>query len=262
MANGMEVLSYKNHQELLDYLPHIKSSLKEWLFVEVRLTENSDTDFTVAEAAEMIHSLFGSKEGKLYICNYRELLMLLRWGQNVSQSPAALTKSIEDRLPEGSCEVRVHEPTPEGIAKFEMLITYRKPVGLASLRRARQEKILLVADDDMYMRMLVKKGAGSGITVHEVADGSKVLEIYKQYAPDILFLDIHLPNVEGTEILNSILAFDPLAYIIMLSADSSPENVGATKHQGAKGFLCKPFTKEKLQEYIRKCPTLSGVASS
>ena len=255
----MEILSYKNHQELLDYLPHVKSSLREWLFVDVRLTENSDKDFAITDAADLIHSLFESKEGKLYICNDREILMLLRWGQ--SHDLVEITKSVEERLPAGSCEIHVREPTPEGIAKFEMLITYRKPVGLADIRRARQEKIILVADDDMYMRMLVKKGANEGITVHEVADGKYVLASYKKYIPDILFLDIHMPNTEGTNNLQNILFIDPKAYIIMLSADSSRENVELTAHKGAKGFLTKPFTKEKLQEYIRKCPTVSAAAS-
>jgi two-component system chemotaxis response regulator CheY len=204
--------------------------------------------------------VFRNKEGKLYICNNREILMLLRWGPN--HNTAEISKSVEERLPAGSCEVHAHEPTPEGIAKFEMLITYKKPVALADLRRARREKIILIADDDMYMRMLVKKGASDGATVHEIADGGEVLAAYKKYVPDILFLDIHMPNKEGTDILQDILALDSNAYIIMLSADSSRENVSLALKQGAKGFLTKPFTKEKLQEYIRKCPTIPQTASS
>ena len=249
-------MTYKNHQELLDYIPHIRSSLKEWLFVDVRLTESSDQDFKIADAAELIHPLFQNNEGKLYICNDREILMLLHGGQK--QEPAKIAKSIEDRLPAGSCEVHVQKPTPEGIAKFELLITYKKPVNLADIRRARNAKIILVADDDMYMRMLVKKGVDKGFTVHEVADGNEVLKAYKQYMPDILFLDIHLPNVEGTNIQHKVLAVDPQAYVVMLSADSSRENVESTLHRGAKGFMTKPFTKERLQEYIHKCPTISS----
>ena len=77
----MEILSHKNHQELLDYLPHVKSSLKEWLFVDVRLTGNSDKNFVISNAADLIHSLFESKEGKLFICNDREILMLREYEQ-------------------------------------------------------------------------------------------------------------------------------------------------------------------------------------
>jgi len=249
----MEILSHKNHQELLGYLPHIKSSLTEWLFVDVRLTPDSHKDFTIANAAELIHALFKNREGKIYICNEREILMLMRGGKG--HAPESIAKDIAARLPEGSCEVHVRAPTSEGIAKIELLIAYKKPVTLADIRRARQEKVVLVADDDMYMRMLVKKGV-SGATVQEVARGDEVLAAYKQHIPDMLLLDIHLPQMDGPQVLREILAVDPQAYVVMLSADSSRENVALTAQKGAKGFLTKPFTKEKLQEYVQKCPTI------
>lgn len=244
----MEILSHKSHQELLNYLQHVRASLQEWLLLEVRLTEQSKDNITVRDTAELIHSLFGEKEGKIYICNDHEVLMLVRWGRN---APEEVTKKIEKQFPEGSCEVQVHAPTVEGLTKLELQISVKHPITLAKIRRAREEKIILVADDDMYMRLLVKKGVGQDLTVYEVANGDEVLAAYKKLAPNILFLDIHMPNVEGTVILQSILALDPEAYVVMLSADSSPENVLFTKEQGAKWFVGKPFTKEKLQECIR-----------
>lgn len=254
----MEILFHKHHKELLDYLPHIKSSLKEWLFVDVRLTEACDKNFTITNAADLLHSLFLDKEGKLYICNGREILMLIHWGRSYALSE--ITRSVEHYLPQGSCEVHAHEPTPEGLAKVEMLITYKRSSAspsLADIRSTRRENVVLIADDDMYMRMLVKKGVSSQATIHEVGDGKEVVDAYNKYAPDILFLDIHMPNVEGTSALHTILTIDPKAYVLMLSADSSRENVELTTKSGAKGFLTKPFTKDKLMEYIKKCPTFS-----
>ncbi|OFW87090.1 MAG: hypothetical protein A3J37_05440 [Alphaproteobacteria bacterium RIFCSPHIGHO2_12_FULL_45_9] len=123
-------------------------------------------------------------------------------------------------------------------------------------RKARVEKIILIADDDMYMRMLIKKGIGSHYTVQEVIHGSEIVAAYKKYLPDILFLDIHMPGKDGLENLEAILTYDPQAYIIMLSSDSSPENVIWTTKHGAKGFIAKPFAKDKLVEYVKKCPTI------
>lgn len=255
----MEILDHKkNHQDLMEYLPHVKLSLQEWLFVDVRLTDMSDKDFSITQAAELLHSLFNDKEGKLYICNDHEILILLHWGKNYAISE--ITRKVERSMPAGSCEVHVNEPTPEGLAKLEILITYKKPstaLTLSDIRNMRRENVIMVADDDMYMRTLVKKGIAVNATIHEVGDGNEVLASYKKYAPDILFLDIHMPILEGPEVLRAILAIDPKAYIVMLSADSTQENVKLTTHGGAKGFLTKPFTKEKLQEYIRKCPTIS-----
>lgn len=254
----MEIIHHKNYKELLGYLSHVKASLKEWQFVDVRITDFSDKDLTVENAAQAVQSLFRLREGKLYICNDREILLLVRWGKN--NPPSAIADSVSKALPEKGCVVFVHEPTAAGLAKLEILITYRKPVvapALSDIRATRRENVVIVADDDMFMRSLVKKGVGLNYTVVEVSDGAEVLAAYKDKNPDVLFLDIHMPNMEGTSVLQQVLALDPNAYIVMLSADSSRENVEITTQKGARGFLTKPFTKERLQECLNKCPTIS-----
>jgi CheY-like chemotaxis protein len=254
----MEILYHRDYKELLGYLPYVKTSLREWLFVDVRLTENSDQSITIAKLAEEVQLLFKNREGKLYVYNDREILMIVRWGKN---NPASVVAdNISKALPKEGCEVFVHEPTMAGVAKLEILITYKKPVlgsTFSDTRATRRENVIIVADDDMFMRSLVKKGVGANYTVIEVADGGQVLEAYKKSAPDVLFLDIHMPNMEGTNVLHQVLAIDPNAYVVMLSADSSFENVENTTHQGAKGFLTKPFSGGKLQEHLAKCPTIS-----
>ncbi len=254
----MEILLHQNHKELLGYLPNIKSSVKEWILVDVRLTEQCNKDFSITMAADTLRDVFKGKEGKIYICNDHEILMLVHWGKDYALSE--ISRQVERQLPEGSCTVQVHEPSSEGLVKLEMLISYKKPTAapsFADIRGTRRSNIILVADDDMYMRVLVKKGIDTLATVYEVSDGKDIIAAYEKYAPDILFLDIHMPNMEGTVALQNILARDPKAYIIMLSADSSLENVAFTTQHGAKGFLTKPFTKDKLMDYIKKCPTFS-----
>lgn len=254
----MEVLHHKkNHRDLLAYLPRLKMTLQEWLFVDVRLlVGKAAEDFTVANVAERLHAIFADREGTVYICNDCEILMLLHWNKNNALSE--ISRKIERQMPDGSCEIHVSEPTPEGLARLEILITYKKPAvdsTFANTRSMRRENVILVADDDMYIRLLVKKGIPGTATVYEVGNGSEVMDAYKKYVPDVLFLDIHMPNQDGTDVMRDILAIDPQAYIVMLSADSTQENVQLTTHQGAKGFLTKPFSKEKLQDYVRKCPT-------
>ncbi len=250
----MKILTPEQRKELLQFLPVMKRSLKEWLFVDVRLGEPLDKNFGVTEAAGMVCAQFKEKEGLVYICNSREILMLLRWGNTVANT-TTLAKDVSGKMPDGSCEINVREPTPEGLLKLEMLIA-PNPSGFAALRAKRKESIILVADDDMYMRLLVKKGSGAQHTIVEVDSGDKVMDAYKKNIPDLLFLDIHMPNMSGPDVLREVLAIDPKAYIVMLSADSSVENVANMIKQGASGFITKPFTKEKLQEYIMKCPSI------
>ncbi len=77
---------------------------------------------------------------------------------------------------------------------------------------------------------------------------------YINYAPHVVFLDIHLPDRNGKEVLDKIKLIDPESYVVMLSADSIADNVISTKSKGSVGFIKKPFSKEKLIQYIEKCP--------
>ncbi len=255
----MDIIASTNRQEFLACLPQIKPNLPEWQFVEIRLVQGSGDEPTGVEAAGMVQELFQHKEGKIYICNNFEILMLIRWGANTSVQE--VPRQIEQRMPPGTCEVFVHEASIEGIMKVEMIIrqTGKKKSDIpefAQIRADRKENVVLVADDDMYMRMLVKKGlSGLADQAHEVVNGSEVMDAYKRYIPNILFLDIHMPGRNGQEVLADILAVDPAAYVIMLSSDSSVENVEFTVKKGAKGFLAKPFSKDRLLEYYYKaCP--------
>jgi two-component system chemotaxis response regulator CheY len=132
-----------------------------------------------------------------------------------------------------------------------------------SRSNARSNSIVMIADDDLYMRTLIKKAIGETAAVYEVDRASGVLPAYEKYRPDVLFLDIHLPERNGNLLLADVLSFDPNAHVIMFSADSSRENVERTLHLGAKGFMAKPFYKAKLLEYLRECPTFRwpGAAS-
>lgn|SRR3989338_235516 len=252
---SMEILPGKSYLEFMAFLPEIKIALSEWKLVNIKIIDGADSNFTIDNVSELIQKQFHDKEGRIYICNRQELLMLVKEGRN--SEPKVLTQKIEGALPQGKCEIQVEPPTLDNISKLSITVNFEKSLSeLAMKRKARVEKIILIADDDMYMRMLIKKGIGSHYTVQEVIHGSEIVAAYKKYLPDILFLDIHMPGKDGLENLEAILTYDPQAYIIMLSSDSSPENVIWTTKHGAKGFIAKPFAKDKLVEYVKKCPTI------
>lgn len=253
----MEIVSRQNYQDLLGYLPHIKSSLKEWKLVDIRMTGDSEKYFTITRMGELVHSLFKDREGKIYLCNEHEIFLLIRWGHH---DPLELSRKIEARLSAISYEIVVHEPTAEGLQKLEMLIRYEES-GLASFadtRYTRRENVILVAADERYVRLLVKMGMPAQVTVQQVTDGHAVIAAYKKYVPDIVFLDVDLQGRDGTDVLQDILDIDHWAYIIMMSAEVvSAEHMNQVMRRGAKGFIAKPFSQGKLMEYFKKCSTLS-----
>ncbi len=114
----------------------------------------------------------------------------------------------------------------------------------------------MVADDNNFVRFLIRRWLGDSAEIVEVEKGLDVVPTYQRIKPDILFLDIHLPGRSGKDILSDVLRLDPMAFVVMVSADSNRENVMHTVKNGARAFMTKPFTRTTLDRYYRLCPTI------
>lgn len=125
------------------------------------------------------------------------------------------------------------------------------------MRNGSASNICLVADDDMFIRSIIARNLDPMAQVVQVQDGADCVAAYKQHMPDIAFIDVHLPILTGPEIVRQVLLFDPQAYIVLISSDSTPENVQSAARNGAKGFLAKPISRERLMHYFTSCPTIS-----
>lgn len=117
---------------------------------------------------------------------------------------------------------------------------------------------ILIADDDFFMRGKAKIALQGLAELIEAESGDLVLDLYKKHRPALVLLDIHMPKRDGKEVLAEILAHDPNAYVIMVSADAQVQNIQTTRFSGAKGFVAKPFTKDSLLKYVLSCPALQG----
>lgn len=116
-------------------------------------------------------------------------------------------------------------------------------------------KKVLVCDDALVMRMVIKKELekmGGYEVIAEASDGEEAVEMYKEYKPDITTMDITMPKKTGIEALKDIVAYDKGAKIVMVSAMGQEEWVKQAIIAGAKNFIVKPFTPEKLQEVLNK----------
>ncbi len=120
----------------------------------------------------------------------------------------------------------------------------------------KQGNIVMVADDDLFVRKILRSALQNLVTIVETGDGADVEKLYKDNVPDVLFLDIHLPNKTGLELIESIKEIDPDAYIIMVSADSSTDNVKISSKHGVKGFMTKPFNRDRVLKHVMNCPTV------
>ena len=253
----MDVLSQDQYKELLSFLPTIRSSFHEWLLIDIRLIEVSNQDFTIGTVVKLIQTLFHDNTGKIYMGGTHEILVLLRWrGLPV----ASAAETIKAHLPEGKCEVEVVESTKEGLARLEMKIIQRKTPtvpSLADLRAERRKNVVLVVDDDMYQRALIRSGLAKIATIVEIDNGDNAEIAYRECNPDVVLLDIHMPGRSGRDIVYLLSELDPDSYIVMVSADGSQVNIADTWQKGAREFLTKPFTKERLITCVTQCPTFT-----
>ncbi len=112
-------------------------------------------------------------------------------------------------------------------------------------------KILLV-DDAAFMRMMVKDTlTKNGYTdLYEAADGLQAVEKYNEVKPDLVIMDITMPNMDGLEALKTIKASDPNATIVMCSAMGQEAMVIEAIKTGAKDFIVKPFKPERILKTV------------
>jgi two-component system, chemotaxis family, chemotaxis protein CheY len=121
----------------------------------------------------------------------------------------------------------------------------------------------LVVDDSVFarkslLRMLESFGAQ---VVAEAVDGTMSIAEYTRTKPDIVLMDITMPQMEGIEAVERIMAQDPDAQIVMVSSVGYQENIMAALQKGARHFVQKPVKPEILYEILRYVLNEAGVTS-
>lgn len=113
---------------------------------------------------------------------------------------------------------------------------------------------VLVVDDATFMRTTIKRLLEkNGLTVvGEASNGQEGFQKYKEMKPDLVTMDITMPEVTGIEGLKLIMDYDPQARVIMVSAMGQEYLVREAVLAGAKSFIIKPFKEEYLMETIKK----------
>jgi two-component system chemotaxis response regulator CheY len=113
---------------------------------------------------------------------------------------------------------------------------------------------VLIVDDAAFMRMMIKEIlTKNGYTVvGEASDGVQAVEKYKELGPDLVTMDITMPEMDGITALKEIRKIDPNARIIMCSAMGQQAMVIDAIQAGAKDFIVKPFQADRVIEAIKK----------
>ena len=113
---------------------------------------------------------------------------------------------------------------------------------------------IMMVDDAAFMRKVIKDTLSKAgySDLHEAEDGAMAVEKYNELKPDLVLMDITMPNMDGLEALKAIRAADPNANVVMCSAMGQETMVIDAIRSGAKDFIVKPFKPERILSTVKK----------
>ncbi|MCA9413774.1 MAG: response regulator [Candidatus Omnitrophica bacterium] len=111
----------------------------------------------------------------------------------------------------------------------------------------------LIVDDAAFMRVTLKNVLEpAGYEIAEAENGEVAVEKYQEFRPDVVTMDITMPEMDGIQAVKKIVGSDPNAKVVMVSALGQESMVKDAILAGAKDFIVKPFQPDRVLEAIKK----------
>jgi two-component system chemotaxis response regulator CheY len=114
---------------------------------------------------------------------------------------------------------------------------------------------VLIVDDIQLMRDLLRTTLFQlGIeNISEAGNAKSALSVCQNNSINLVFLDINMPDASGFNVMETLRGLDSSLFVVMVSAESSLANVRESIRLGAKGFIVKPYTSERIKDILVKC---------
>ena len=111
---------------------------------------------------------------------------------------------------------------------------------------------LLIVDDSNIVRRLIERSQQNERlqVVGTAANGRQALEVFKRTNPDVVTMDLTMPEMDGIECVEKLVALKPEIMILVVSALADKATAVEAIAKGANGFLCKPFTERELNDAL------------
>lgn len=116
---------------------------------------------------------------------------------------------------------------------------------------------LMIVDDSLVIRNKIGRCLLNRFAkIYRANDGVKAIEIARKETPDIVTMDLTMPNMGGVETVEALLELAPETGILVVSALADKSTAIQALTKGANGFLCKPFTEKELNQAIERVLTI------
>ncbi len=275
-------------QSLIATMREIKRHVTAWRAVHVKIPQKTvewDSDLLQEVIMKMEGEIPTPRQPQYFFCSQGHLFILVR-GSRLEELKVIEKKILSIMAPQdGHREIhsqimdlsvkwnslndfveslkshlskKPHEKNisiEERITQILNKIDMDHAKGQLKTRHKRKDIHILIAEDDEFTQRIISNVL-SDYKLIKASDGAEVLTNYILNAPDMVFLDINLPTIDGHKLLDEILTFDQDAFVVMLSGNTQITNVTRSMDAGAKGFVAKPFPKEKLQNYAKICESV------
>lgn len=157
--------------------------------------------------------------------------------------------------PQPALKIDMEEPKEEKVLvsnEFRFELVTEKLINLQETRKSRTKPLILLVEDDPFTLQLVKLAFKEGFDVITAETARQALVYYQRHLPDMVFLDIQLPDGNGMALLKQMTKADKNSHIIMLSSHSQKDIILESISSGSKGFIAKPFTRQRLVDATDK----------
>ena len=133
------------------------------------------------------------------------------------------------------------------------MTTQIEPFGFSKIKE-KMKKILIADDEHKILMSLEYSFRKQGYEVFIARDGTEVLDLLKSITPDVILLDIMMPNLDGYSTLNEIKTMEYLnkTKVIFLSAKTNPKDIEKGLELGADAYVTKPYSIKKLIQQIEE----------
>jgi CheY-like chemotaxis protein len=112
------------------------------------------------------------------------------------------------------------------------------------------ERILILDDEPALRRMCAKVLARVGYQVREAGSGQEALHLLEEEIPDLLLLDIKMPDMDGLTVLGRARELAPGLVVVIITGHGSQENIAEARRHGARDVLLKPFEPGELLQSV------------
>lgn len=243
-----------------------------------KILENSSainkTLSTVRKESEADFLFFKEKmqdipKGYLYLFEDNDILLIAPFRSDMDKERLQkLYHAFSEKLEDGMADFSILE---HELNKFQKMadqkllsakavnayraMADRFKVNSISVRRERRDHpVVQVIEDDRFTASYTSNILAKEYDLVLSRNGEDGILHYIENAPDIIFIDIHLPGLSGHEVLESLKAIDPNVFAVMLSADTVKDNIVKSAEGGANNFLKKPFSKDRILNIVKNSP--------